>query len=279
MENQNDRVYFFRVSNGIFEHWRRIQNALWLFEWYIDKTTREDDQPDGSKVGLVLGGMPVRDCEVATVFGCSRRIAFEWRQHLQSQGYIDAKRTPYGYVIKVKNSKKWDPERSAKVAGTCEPNVHQRSTDSSQRSTDSSQRCELNVHLIKTIQDTTRPTSQPEKSGLVGRLDSLFVEKTTQRLRITAAQRAKLTDLESQHGDSVVVEAFKQWLKRSQGLDGLKWPLGVFLGEFDAYVREANEVALRERFKGWRCPKDDGPVLFVGGHPRCGWCGGKPEAA
>lgn len=109
------------ISNGIFEHYGRLKDARWLLDLFVDWTTREARMPDGSLDGIVLGGKPIRDEDTASAFGgqCSARTARRWRQRLAKFGYISQKRTPLGYMIHVKKSKKWVHHRpdGGKVIG------------------------------------------------------------------------------------------------------------------------------------------------------------------
>jgi hypothetical protein len=98
------------VSTGIFEHWRTIREAIWLFLYLIDATTKEYTEPDGRRMGSVLGGRPVRDSELARVFGTSERTIRTWRKRLSKFSYIVQKRTPFGHTIAIANSQKW-PDR------------------------------------------------------------------------------------------------------------------------------------------------------------------------
>jgi len=100
-EKPRGKTYRIPVSTGIFEHCSKIKDALWLFLWYIDKTTTSGTE------GTVLGGSPITDEEPASILGVKKKTARRWRRMLTSGGYINALRTPYGYVITVSKSKKW----------------------------------------------------------------------------------------------------------------------------------------------------------------------------
>jgi hypothetical protein len=92
------------IWNGIFEHYDRIGDAIWEFLWCIDKITREEDG-----VGIVLGGMPVKFERIADELKGSYKETV--RLHfklLETEKYIRLRRTPYGHVIEVLNSKKFD---------------------------------------------------------------------------------------------------------------------------------------------------------------------------
>jgi hypothetical protein len=106
------------ISNGILtrEHYERMGDGIWYFMWCVDKTTKEQADEDGNTYGIVLGGMPIHDQDIADNFGVHRNTAREWRLQLTRESYIKTKRTPNGYSIKVLKSKKW-PKR---VTENCE---------------------------------------------------------------------------------------------------------------------------------------------------------------
>jgi hypothetical protein len=103
------KTYRIPISNGIFEHYGRLKDARWLLDLYVDWTTKEVPTANGRRDGIVLGGKPVCDEDIASAFNgqCSQRTARRWRQRLARYGYISQKRTPMGYVIRVMKSKKW----------------------------------------------------------------------------------------------------------------------------------------------------------------------------
>jgi hypothetical protein len=91
------------IWNGIFEHFAKIGPALWEFEWCIDKITKERNG-----VGIVLGGKPVKLEEiVADLKGSHRETVRLHLIALERAKYIRRKKTPYGYVIEVLNSRKF----------------------------------------------------------------------------------------------------------------------------------------------------------------------------
>jgi hypothetical protein len=96
--------------NGLFEHYDRIGGALWEFTWCIDRVTEECDG-----VGLVLGGAPVKiPTIVADLKGSRRETVRRHMDDLESENYIRRRRTPYGHVIEVLNSRKfgiWKKEK------------------------------------------------------------------------------------------------------------------------------------------------------------------------
>jgi hypothetical protein len=93
------------VWNGIFDHFQKIGLALWEFLWCIDKITIEKDG-----IGWVFRKTPVKVTRIASDFGiCEKTVRLHLNQ-LKAFGYITTKKTPFGLVIGVKNSRKiWVP--------------------------------------------------------------------------------------------------------------------------------------------------------------------------
>jgi hypothetical protein len=113
------KSYPIPIWNGIFEHAGRIGEALWEFLWCIDKVTKERDG-----VGLVLGGAPVKLERIATDLSCGKETARRHFKKLEKEGYIRTRRTPYGQVIEVLNSRKfgiWKPKKKPETQPTEKP--------------------------------------------------------------------------------------------------------------------------------------------------------------
>jgi len=89
--------------NGVFEHYGRIGDAIWEFAWCIDKITEERQG-----VGIVLGGSPVKlRAIVDALKGSNKETVRRHLDGLEKENYIRRRRTPYGYVIEVLNSRKF----------------------------------------------------------------------------------------------------------------------------------------------------------------------------
>lgn len=89
--------------NGVFEHYDRIGDALWEFAWCIDRITEER-----VGVGVVLGGSPVKlRAIVGALKGSKKETVRRHMDSLENENYIRRRRTPYGYVIEVLNSRKF----------------------------------------------------------------------------------------------------------------------------------------------------------------------------
>lgn len=117
------------VWNGVLEHRARIDSAIWEFLWLLDAITEERDG-----VGIVLGGAPVKAKRIA------QELDFdEWtvRQHLEALEngrYIRRRRTAYGHVVEVCNSRKFGiwkgvtrsgemPRSERKRSGVLQPEI------------------------------------------------------------------------------------------------------------------------------------------------------------
>src|SRR5215831_7468193 len=62
------KTYRIPISNGIFEHYGALKDAIWLFQLYIDWTTKEELASDGSYDGIVLGAKPICDEDTSSAF-------------------------------------------------------------------------------------------------------------------------------------------------------------------------------------------------------------------
>lgn len=90
------------VWNGVLEHRQRIDSAIWVFLWCLDAITEEKDG-----VGLIHGGAPVKIRTIAEALGFDGWTVRHHLHRLTQGGYIRRRRTPYGYVLTVANSRKF----------------------------------------------------------------------------------------------------------------------------------------------------------------------------
>jgi hypothetical protein len=123
-----EQTFRIPVSNGLLEHCVKMGDAIWLFLWLIDATTRESANEKGNVAGKVLGGMPVRPSRIAeSLGGVSDKTINRWRKKLVEGGYIEAKNTGHGFVYTVlKSKKKWtkmSDESGQKCPTTVDRNV------------------------------------------------------------------------------------------------------------------------------------------------------------
>jgi hypothetical protein len=127
---KTDRVseqkgYYFTVWEDTFAHCPRMGGAIWLFLWYIARTTREDNG-----VGSVLGDTPILDARPAGELHVSVKTVRRWRLNLVRGGFVDAKRTPYGHRITLLNSRKWRSRGGVTAVVKSERELPKRSTQS-----------------------------------------------------------------------------------------------------------------------------------------------------
>ncbi len=109
------------VWNGILDHCQKIGLALWVFLWCFDKITIEKDG-----IGWVFGKAPVKVSRIAQDFGICEKTVRVHLNRLKAFGYITTKKTPFGLIIGVKNSRKIWASRSQ----TSGKNVPESSTGS-----------------------------------------------------------------------------------------------------------------------------------------------------
>jgi hypothetical protein len=297
-DSRGKRKFWIPVWNGIFEHREKMTDALWLFLWYIDKTTREEDGGEGGKVGRVLGGKPIRDSEVAPELQCTKRTICTWRNRLQKHGYIKVIRTPYGYTVRVLKSKKWfgknpEPHSAETAEGSGSGKTVPRDSPVASQSERQipSQTGKQADNLIKTTQENTKRsditrTNQPSQTdGLVSRLAQLFHAKTGRNLTFTRGDKVNIAAVVDHYGEADVITAFEKWLGRAPGIDGIKWPLSVFIGEYVSFSpqqrnqikrqrREESGMQFMERYRERGCPRCGAKMTNEGnGYVSCCGCG------
>jgi hypothetical protein len=99
------------VWNGILEpkHRERIGPAIWLFLYFIDRTTKErPNQHNPEEIqGWVYGKMPLTLKRMANETGIPERTISAHLIRLENHDYIRTVRAPHGLIILVQNSCKW----------------------------------------------------------------------------------------------------------------------------------------------------------------------------
>ena len=107
--------FYFPIHSGLLspEHREQIGAAIWEFIWFISKTTKEFQEGD-ERLGIVLGGKPIKHAEIAIDLGVSESTVKNHVNRLKKYKYIETKRAPYGEIYYVKNSKKFKPKRQAR---------------------------------------------------------------------------------------------------------------------------------------------------------------------
>jgi DNA-binding transcriptional regulator YhcF (GntR family) len=154
--------YPFPIYSGLLEpdHYKKIGSALWLFLWCISSTTKEIER-DGITWGIVLGNKPLKRKELADIFDVSERTIQRWLDDLEQHEYIKITRAPYGCILTVKHSKKFQKR--------VDENVHSDGDETKMSSpewTEMSNQVDKNVHSNKDItkinnNTTTVTTNDP----------------------------------------------------------------------------------------------------------------------
>ena len=117
-EAKTDKSYPFPVWSGLLtrKHRKAIGIAVWFFLWLLDRVTRDENG-----WGIVLGGKPVKDEEVALELGVHINTVRSDRVTLCDGKYIQCTRTPYGFSYRVRNSRKfgiWGKKRPTETCGS-----------------------------------------------------------------------------------------------------------------------------------------------------------------
>ncbi|MCM3618725.1 DnaD domain protein [Sutcliffiella horikoshii] len=107
--------FFFPTYVGLLspDHKDKIGPALWEFLWFISKTTKEFIEGE-ENLGIVLGGKPIKFADIVEDLGSSESTVKKHVNRLKKYKYIESKRTPYGEIYYVRNSKKFKKNRQTK---------------------------------------------------------------------------------------------------------------------------------------------------------------------
>ncbi|WNN77016.1 hypothetical protein RKS58_04030 [Lysinibacillus capsici] len=177
--------FFFPVFTGLLEpeHVEKIGSALWEFLWLISKVTKEIVENDET-IGIVLGGRPVKNLEMSESLGYSLAKVERNISTLKKHGYITTKRTPYGNIFKVKNSKKFYKNRTLKNDGS-----DWREPSNLMERTLRFEGCNKDIKDIKEI-NTTRQSKKYDEDNTYFKMAIYFHEKVS-----TVANEAGISHL------------------------------------------------------------------------------------
>lgn len=115
--HDNEKSYPVPVWSGLIsaKHRRRMGIALWLFLWCLDRITLEKDG-----WGIVFRGAPVKDEVIAKQLGVHANTVRADRERLVQHKYITARRTSFGFVYQVRNSRKLEIWKKKRSTETCD---------------------------------------------------------------------------------------------------------------------------------------------------------------
>lgn len=107
--------YYFTIYDGLInkKHRNKIDITIWEFLWCVNRTTAEIERK-GTTWGIVLYGRPISAEQIAEELGGSPYTIKTHLRRLANNGYIKLKRHPRGYVIWVKDSKRWLKRKEVK---------------------------------------------------------------------------------------------------------------------------------------------------------------------
>jgi hypothetical protein len=113
----------FPVSAGLLDpqHVQAIGGALWVYLWFLNRVTRDEQRVGGEFIGIVRNGRPVSIDEIAGELGIDYRTCRRHLARLVDAEYVLQKRTGAGTcTYAVTKSKRWAWKRrgstGAKVA-------------------------------------------------------------------------------------------------------------------------------------------------------------------
>jgi hypothetical protein len=240
---EKEKTFRIPVSNGIFEHYVHLRDALWLLLWYIDRTTQEVEDTPRLKVGIVRGGVPTRDSAVAESFFCDKKTICRWRNRLAKLGYISQRITPFGAVVRVNKSKKWFADRGTNAPLNALGGA--RSGLGGAEMPRSGARSGLAKKTVQTIQDST------EEKAFVGASRPALFNDTKKKLFSTysqifeghqpvfrSAEDSRLADLLQLHLPAEIVSRYETFLLTGRNDTWLlqrNFPFGLFAKKFDDF--------------------------------------------
>lgn len=229
---------YFPTHIGLLDsvHRENIGPALWEFLWFISKTTKEVHE-DGEMIGIVLGGRPIKVSEIAEESNVSERTVTRNITRLKKYDYIKTKRTPYGEIFYVRNSKKFYKNRNAK-SGT---------SDASKEKGDM-------THMPRDMTDMSERNAKSGTSNKIKKdkekINNIYVEiieylnqKTGKRYSPKSAANQKLINGRMSEGRTL--EDFKhvidvkvdEWLNNEEMQKYLR-PETLFNNKFENYLNQ-----------------------------------------
>lgn len=222
--------------NGILDHCQRIGPALWEFIWLLDKVTEDRDG-----LGIVLGGVPVK----------AEQIANDLREHLNSarahlstlerECYIVRTRTPYGQVIRVRNSRKFGIwKTSERVTKTCESHGRESQKPVTQTHKNLVPESQKTVDVIKTQQYAAIDAA-------VGTACPVWKETGVNPARLPGPFRKLCEDLWPTRNGQSLGQFMGVCLDGWDALGGGKYPA--------VFVRAKTEIAAKEREQAGSLPE------------------------
>jgi hypothetical protein len=255
---------------------RVIGPAVWEFFWLLDKITSEDTEG----VGWCLGRSPIKAQDIAKDLKESPETTRDNLTRLDRYGYIKRVRTPYGWIIGVLNSCKFDIWKAPVPQGSIPATDSYSRSDSqsdttrhNRKSNDSSERVGENSQSEKRELEFSpeRVGENPHYKEDTARhsKEELHVIKFDKPIRSAIAERNGFEGLNlppeppktKRHADLAILNALQVNSKSRE------WP-----AEFDEQYDDASTGELTSALYGWitwrvQCRKDnvsiDSPLAYA----------------
>ncbi|HEY3367816.1 MAG TPA: hypothetical protein VGK74_22385 [Symbiobacteriaceae bacterium] len=109
-----DKSYPIGLRNHLLtqEHYENMGAAIWVYMWLCDRVTEEYQAPDGENRGRVLGGTVITAEQIGVTFGVHAQTVRNHLKLLHVGRYVIARQCKGGFQIEVRDSQKWQRERS-----------------------------------------------------------------------------------------------------------------------------------------------------------------------
>jgi uncharacterized phage protein (TIGR02220 family) len=219
-----------KIWSGILanNHMKKINNSLWEFIWLINKITKEEDG-----LGYVLKGIPIKIDDIANDLNRCRKTVQRHLKRLEKHGYINLKRTGYGYIITVNKSKKFK-HQSIKPNKTRVDNY-----DQSQRR----ERTKLSIRSDRTVH-SNYDTKDTNINNNIVEIIKYLNSKTGKKFSTSTVDTRK--SITARIGEGFSVDDFytvidnkvADWLKDPEWSMYLR-PKTLFGGKFESYLNQS----------------------------------------
>ena len=255
------RVFDVPLKNSLIEpkHFRQMGDSLWLYVWAVDHVTEEMlDAKTDERIGLVLGTVPHRDEDLARAIGCGIKTIRRWRKRLVDHGYFGSLRTPSGYRLWVRKSKKWpNTEPKRRIGEWTQTATHSKGDlpkrDSRFPATGS--RLPQNGQCNKTSLETSPKTFPEDRASrasssvfdLEAKILAAYKESDV-KPAWRDSERRMLRELSQDNDPVEIISAFRLFLEdRDEWLLENRHPFGYFNKKrFPEYLNQARESVKAE---------------------------------
>ncbi|MFD2614472.1 hypothetical protein [Paenibacillus gansuensis] len=188
--------YPFDTYSGLLEpkHYKQIGKSLWLFLWCISSTTK-DVEKDGVTWGVVRGNQPMKLSELGKVFSVDDKTVSRWLESLEKHDYIKVTRAPYGLIITVKNSKKFQRKRTDKFARTDDFDQTKMSELIGVEQTRMSDLTDKSVRSNKDITGLNKDVDVVDAAKLANVIERYFIHRRGKGFQVSVKDQAEIRQM------------------------------------------------------------------------------------